>query len=472
MDRRFDVLCYTGPHHEAFFRRLCGEVFGEGRTAYVSDFPGAGDIRTHEWFYGQLRSPGAARLPAFVPDDVAEDMAWRCRFLRRYPPDQQRRLLGAMITAMDAAIERVAPDLVVSRAVDCYVLDALRFCSRRRGIPFLGMTATMVNGYFMLTARGEHNTFRQPSEDEARQVLELVEAPRYRPAYLPSNASSSISVAKRYLRQAAKAAYFPMKRVVSRDPYNLYFAGQAAWARETIAVRNLAPGRFFDAGWAERAAQATGPVLYLPLQFTPECNADYWCQHRDFLLFEDGVQRVVDRLAPTSTILVKEHPQMVGYRATRLYEALRRKGAVLVPPGVPSLDLMDVSDAVLSWSGSAGIEAVLLRDTPVLDFGEPYYVSGRTTRTVRSAEELGAVDGTLAALFAEAALDRQEKIAYVGHFLSGYLPGGLDHIRDFSATDPIAAAEMASVVESLAANVGRWFAWAKVEAGTHHETVA
>src|SRR6266511_3082137 len=134
------------PHHEAFYRRLCGELFGDDYTTYVSDFPGVGDIQTHEHFYGHLRSPDAGRLPAYLPEDVADDVALRCRFLRRFPGDEQRRLLAAMVTAMDDALERTNPDFVVSLTVDCYVLDALRFASQRRGIPFLGMVGTMVNG--------------------------------------------------------------------------------------------------------------------------------------------------------------------------------------------------------------------------------------------------------------------------------------------------------------------------------------
>jgi hypothetical protein len=150
---------------------------------------------------------------------------------------------------------------------------------------------------------------------------------------------------------------------------------------------------------------------------------------------------------------------------------LRQRGAVLVPPAVPSLDLMEISDAVLSWSGSAGIEAVLLRDTPVLDFGEPYYASGRTTCTVRSKKELAAIDGPLRALLAEPPLDRQEKLEYVRNFLSGYVPGSLDHIRGYAGSDQSAAASVAAVVEALDANLGEWFNWAKREAELDTEVV-
>ena len=465
------ALCYVRPHHEAFFRRLCGDIFGEARTTFVSDFRDVGTVQVNERFYKRLRS-GPLQLPPFLSEGMADDMAMRCRYLRKLPTARQRQLLAAMAGAMDEVLDDVRPDVVVSLTVDCYVVDVLHLCSQARGVPFLGLVPTMINGYFMLTARGERNAFRLAGDDECARVLDLIRSPEYRPAYQPSNASSALSVARRYARETAKALYFPIRRIVSRDPYNLYYAGSAAMARQCIALGNFFPGRFYDDGWSAQIARDR-PVLYLPLQYTPECNADYWCQHRDFLLYDEGVLKVVDRVAAGANVLVKEHPSMVGYRPVSFYRALlRNPGVVLVPPAVGSLDVMTASDAVLSWSGSAGIEAVLLRDTPVVDFGEPYYASGRLTRTVRSEGELLAIDDVLSALGAEAPLTRAEKLDYVRNILGGCLPGGLAHIRAFDPDDSTAAAEMAAVVESLAANIDDWFAWAKGDARADRETVA
>src|SRR5437879_9754825 len=124
MSGPYTVLGYIRPHHEAYYRTLCGELFGGGRTTFISDFPGVGDLQTHERFYGHLRSPDAGRLPSDLPEDVADDMALRCRFLRGFAPDKQRRLLAAMVAAMDDALERVRPDFVMSLTVDCYVNDS------------------------------------------------------------------------------------------------------------------------------------------------------------------------------------------------------------------------------------------------------------------------------------------------------------------------------------------------------------
>lgn len=458
------VLCYVRPWTLNYFSRLLGEALPGSSKVYICDAVGVGDVDWGERFLKEMNSQSAVVWPAFLDASTAQDMQFRCRLLRTLPVATARRMLAAMVTVVDQILDELSPDLVVSSTVDCYVIDVLRFCSEKRRIPFFGLVQSMVNGYARVTARGELNPFRIPSVSECEQILSDLQRPEYRPTYLPEKVGTINWVAKRWFRETVKTAYLPLRRLASKDPFNLHCLASAAQARQHANPTTLFAPRFLDRNWSNKRPPETNEgrySLYLPLQFTPECSVDYWANNRDLLHYEEGILRLLDEVNGNAQVFLKEHPAMFGWRNAQFYKSvLERPGAVLVPPSVKSLDMMEMTDATIVWTGSAGIEAVLLRDKPVVDLGGAFYATGRRTTTIQAVSELRRMPEIVKALLEEEPLSLDEKLAYIGRIQSGTIPGSLALTRqDFALGNRVAEDAVAGVAASLRSHIGSWIEW-------------
>ena len=117
--------------------------------------------------------------------------------------------------------------------------------------------------------------------------------------------------------------------------------------------------------------------LYFPLHFQPERSS---CPEGS--VFADQqllIQLIADRLPPDTWLYVKEHPSQFMMtrgalgRPPLFYEDISSHSrVVLVDDSFSSRQLIDHSLAVVTLTGTAGLEA-LLRGTPALIFGYAWY---------------------------------------------------------------------------------------------------
>ncbi len=454
------VLCYIRPWNERYFRYVCDRVFGTGITCYISDFKGLGSPEIARRFYAFHNAPKSRPWPAFLTSAIRDDIVARCRLLRVLPRAETDRFLAAMTWALDGVIEEVNPRVVVSITVDSYVLDLLKVCAERRGIPFLGLVTLFINGYCLVSGRGEYLPFRQPSEAECESVLDLLLSEEYRPVYLENYASSSALLLKRWLREKIKKVYFSLLPTLRGDPLNYHYRVSHAAARERSRLSCLHPGRFYETDWQERLQEMKDDWAYLPMQYHPECNTDYWSRPNDFRDYESSTLQVVQSLSRRVPIVAKEHPNMLGFRPPSFYKALRSmKNVLLVPPAVPSISLIECCSAVLIWSGSAGIEAAI-RGKTVVTFGGPYYAIGPMYVNVRSRQELAGLPEVLRERAQRPQSTRMERLALVRHILSASLRGSLQECY-FSPNDLVKRENADLVIDSLREHVDTWVIQAK-----------
>jgi len=129
------------------------------------------------------------------------------------------------------------------------------------------------------------------------------------------------------------------------------------------------------------------PYVYYPVQVQPEANvimcANGW--HDEL----HNAMMLAESLSFGEVLLVKEAPVMVGRRPEKFYrELMACPNIVLAKPNIQSVDLIRDASAVVTVSGSPGLEA-WLSGKPVVVLGEPYYrflpgISQPVDRTVNS----------------------------------------------------------------------------------------
>jgi len=107
--------------------------------------------------------------------------------------------------------------------------------------------------------------------------------------------------------------------------------------------------------------------IYVPLQFTPEETIDVFAPHYNNQL--ELIRQVAMSAPDDYTVVVKEHPTMVGRRSLSYMKKISRIPNVkFVDYRIASDDIMKKADLVVNVSGTSLAEAGFLRK-PALQFG-------------------------------------------------------------------------------------------------------
>jgi len=146
---------------------------------------------------------------------------------------------------------------------------------------------------------------------------------------------------------------------------------------------------------------------------SPEATIDYWSSDTRWIDYERFILDLVRRYRGKWRFVVKEHPNLMGYRSRGFYKRLDAEpNCVMVAPKVPSNKLISMCQSVLVCTGTAGFEAAL-RGKPVLSDSEPYYAPPGILLPVDTLE------GELPSPIEDSARQR----ALMEHVLRGTLPG-------------------------------------------------
>jgi len=210
--------------------------------------------------------------------------------------------------------------------------------------------------------------------------------------------------------------------VLRNDPWNYHYRASHIVARTRGRPDVLLAGRYEERRWQDALRDSGRPVVYVPLQYHPECNTDYWSA-ADFSDYEADVPVVLREVARNALVLAKEHPLMFGARPLAFYRELARiPNVVLAPRTVNSRHLIERSDVVLAWSGSVGIEAAAA-GRPVVTMGRPYYARGPLFSSIVTRAELAMIPELVRAAAARGRASREVRLEFVRDLLAACLPG-------------------------------------------------
>jgi hypothetical protein len=401
-------------------------IDAEAEVTIASGFKAVDESGLSEGYYANLRTNESDAISSEVGIDF-EDIIKRCRLLRSLPHSVAILHVIAMKEAVSDLFDAVKPDLVISATIDQFLMDVIYFESLKRGIPFVGLVISFVNGYYRVSARGEYNHLRNVPDNEVQSVIQKLEQNSYKPKFVTqSGGNFKVAAIDRWFKNALRIPYFFMKRLLTGEKYNYHY-----WASQLTALNNfnLYPTiQFGSKSWKQVIDSSKKPIVYIPLQYFPEATIDYWCEDLDVIDYEDKLIDYVQKLSSDFQILIKEHPNVIGIRNSSLYRELSKiEGVVICPTYEDSNYIVDLCDAVLVWTGSVGFEAAL-RSKPVIAVCNPYYAIGgqflRLYNNTSSEEILSFIKDR------SRSISHGEKSALVSHVLSGLLPG--KYINDAS----------------------------------------
>lgn len=365
-------LCHAGPWSDSYLSSIVRHIDADNECIVLSAHKSIDQSGVWYEYYSFLKKNKGID---FKPFDNDNDIIKRCRLLRNIPLKSALWHLNSMRDAIRKVFDKEKPDIILSETIDSYIMDLIYFEAKNRNIPFVGLVTVFLNGYFRISARGEYNYIREPDDLEINEALRLLDNREYLPNFVVKDKKNpKYSILRKWIRNIAKIPYFSIKRITSGDYYNYHY-----WASLIVSFQwfNFFPR--FEIGksnWNSEITNSGKMVVYVPLQMIPEATVDYWCESLDVIDYDNLLLNFIEKHKGLH-FLVKEHPNVIGYRNTTLYSKLESmKNVTICPTQINSNELFEYYSAVLIWTGTVGFESAL-RGKPVLSFSQPYYFSNK-----------------------------------------------------------------------------------------------
>lgn len=436
------VLLYPVHRTSAWWSHV-GRNMGWSRSVVVSDLRGDGDVSVVDDFYAELRRLRRQDDPdsGLLSEAEVEDVVARCRVLRWLEPQLARAMAHAMTIAMDRVLERERPRVVASFPIDRYVSDVIERRARKRGIPYVEVTAGVLPGSSMLMYRGALLKARAvPAAEAVDAAVASIAVPDFVPTYV---AKATRFTRGRFLRTwgyfRARALAFKAISAAKRDPLGLHYLDAQHFLGHKPGLGDMRVVGMHDRDWRERvAAVPRARRVMVALSVFPEASIDYWLRELPLIAYEDLQVRAAKAFSDAGyLVLVKDHPLQFGFRQTGFLDRLRGCGNVaILPYDVSGNELIAHSGVSFSCTGTLGLQAALAGLVSVV--APAYYADAEDFIIYNSLPEVDALPGRVDAARGADLAARRRRIAAA--LLSGSFGDDLFSFRGFDAAAPSAAA--------------------------------
>ncbi|HEY4511332.1 MAG TPA: hypothetical protein VJH55_00640 [Candidatus Paceibacterota bacterium] len=331
------------------------------------------------------------------------------QLIREYPHDrplyteeEMLRLLQVTAKEIIGFLDREKPDVLVISVVASLGSSLLYFIAQKKGIKTINLEQTRIGNRIALSesyknftwatkrARNREVIFAPSVMKDARAYIERFRAKptAYNSVYDPEKNQVNRRSQLRFLRPAnlawsilwhAKELYRDIrKKNRDFDDVRIWWLLWDKVKRKARTMRGY-NDLYSSVDWNK-------PFAFYPLHVDPEMAtmllAPCYTNQPELI-------RQIARALPVGyTLYVKEHVVMSGYRPRSYYrDIVKIPNVKLVHPAVRGFDLAKAANIVVTISGTAGFEAVILGN-PTITFGEIFYNDLSFVKRIRSIEEL------------------------------------------------------------------------------------
>jgi len=394
-----NVLIYVRPWNKAQFSDLAGRIWNHAEQINLSEHRAIDESGFADRFYENLKKNNRLNdARENITNEEIEEIIRRCRLLRTLDRHRAEDFVLSAFTSISQVFDIHKPTYVLSVTVDSYVIHILSIVARIRGIEFIALVPTFLNGYFRITTTGAKDTSREVSAEEVYNVRSSLVDSNYKPNWLARSESEISKKALRsWVRNLIKPIWFNVVRFVKRDPLNAHYLTSIETSKRYWSFLPIKYSGMTSVSEIQRVVEETDKkVGFLPLQMSPEATIDYWSEDKSWIDYEDKIFDVIDRFKNDYLFLIKEHPNVLGFRTSHFYRDLKlRKNVKLVGASIASNDILPLVDFVYVCTGSVGFEA-LVRGVPVCSENQPFYVMPNVFHGIedfRFDKELDQVQG-------------------------------------------------------------------------------
>jgi hypothetical protein len=437
------VLVYPVRATDKWWKHI-GDNLGFEKSVVVSDVRGAGDIDIVDDFYREIRRQKTDPGSRLLDEAQVTDVIARCRMLRWLPRRRAEAMIHAMAIVFDNVLDRTRPVALVAFPIDRYVSDVLYRLAQARGIPCLELTASLVSGQTMILLRGHlMQVAEAPPDALVEEYIREIANPSFTPSYAQVKSKYTL---RRFFRIffhfKLRGLVFWLISIVQRDPLNLHYLDAQSFLAHKPRLADCKVLGMVDPAWRDRLASFPREKrIFFALQLFPEASIDYFLDHVEMIDYEDLMVEAAQAFSAAGyLILIKDHPMQFGFRQRQLLQRLLKlPGAVFLPYDVNANEILAVSGANFTLTGTLGLQAALqgLKSvTPVT-----YYTVPGDFVNFERRSEIPDLPARVAA--APACTDlhaRQKRI--IANLLRGGFPGDIFTFKKFDPANPPPAARV------------------------------
>lgn len=363
------IVIYSRPWFEDYYNYLAEQfsIAFRCKVLLISDYSivdGENLSPLKEEIIDQdiTKNLGLQPIESYINDIIARD-----RLLRDLDYEYSFKVISAYQSKIKKFISNKKIKFFFSATVDQFFVDLLFLNACINKIPFLGYHISVVPGYLLFSSRGEINPFRKVDDKEVSAAAEKIANPNFRPNYIPSKNKIILTGALNLFKNILRVYYYKIRNFASKR-FNYHFLHNS----KNSYFINKFLGLVYQHSIKE--SQSLNHDLYIPLQLHPECNSDYWPRFKHYSSYEDFILNLIKGLHSSVKVVLKEHPNMIGYREVSFYRNLKQLGAEIVHVEHSNAELINSSKSVLTLNSSVGIEG-LIYNKPIICLSDPYYKS-------------------------------------------------------------------------------------------------
>lgn len=283
----------------------------------------------------------------------------RCRGLRTLSLDKAKEIIWQ---TCDYFIEFFKENrhikYIYSIIVDTFIKDVMARIAQYFNVKVLGFVRFFADkDYYRLTLYGETNFVRNVDNNELDFIYNKIKS-----------SSQSFMATSKDEKIRLSLLEYPKKKVKYLVTYLFKYkiSNNLEWRnrfsdslRGFTSIWQILPYFQFK---AFDMFECDNKTIFIPLHVYPEGTIDYWVDDLEYVDYENSVLKVCSFLSSLGyTIIVKEHPAFVFARKNKFYNKLKKiPNVIIVDPFVNSKLIIDCVKKIVVWTGSAGLEGLVL----------------------------------------------------------------------------------------------------------------
>jgi hypothetical protein len=343
---------------------------------YISDFKYEDDVGLIELQYKYINEISLHNKHSHYHFD---EVINRCRYLRNINLETAKKLVISTQLAIQEVIEKFRPDCYIGLPIDNYILHLMHLECSIQGIKNISPVQSFLPNRTRITSLGEWVRCREVDAEEVDKYYEILTKKSFKPTWLKSHRSFA-SLGKLYIKERLKKIYFEFQKIKKGDPYSFHY-NTIYPAKGVISIDGIsnvfAYKKYQARSMTEKLlsnSEVNRKLIYLPLQFSPETTIDYYINDLRFGRYEELVCKVLSSIPNDVTLIVKEHPDLYGFRNPKFYDKiLENKNVHLAGVDYPTSEILHRVDAVIvTGGGSTGAEAII-RGIRTISLGGCFY---------------------------------------------------------------------------------------------------
>lgn len=384
-----------------------------------------------------------------ISDRSLEHIIVADRYLQTLPQDESEKRIVRLYEFLNKLISENCYDSVLGELSSASDLIAYYLCEKNN-IPFIHFEHSRIPNHIVFTdiydkridLKQTYNRYKQngiPDETKKRleeyyksfllshqpDYMKYTDTSKWKNTFLKSHKDPFMQRIRRFLKSYKDDIQY------SADFYPHFSKRLSLRIREKYApVRSVVLKRFYS------NVPKGKPFLFAPLHYQPEAAIDvlapeYTDQYK-------WIEELSENIKSKYTLVVKEHPSMIGFRDAAFYKNLSGlQNVVLVDHRTPSIELIKKSVAVVTLTSTVGYEAIIL-DRPVFTFGNVFYNECDYVVQLSAEENISELIEKTISVYDKTSEEYQHnRDAFIAAVLDTLFTGNYNwHIKDPSVLSP------------------------------------